>query len=85
MRKTLERRDLRSLHPKTHLLVANFADALAEKLLMAQRKYGYTDAWVESNWMDECRAKLREHIEKGDPLDVAAYCAFLWYHGESTS
>jgi DNA repair exonuclease SbcCD ATPase subunit len=32
--------------------------------------------------MDECRVKLREHVEKGDPLDVAAYCAFLWYHGQ---
>jgi hypothetical protein len=25
------------------------------------------------------------HIEKGDPRDVAAYCAFLWHHNESTA
>lgn len=73
------------LHSKTHLLIANFADALAEKLRKAQDKYGYSDGWSDADWMDECRTKLREHIEKGDPLDVAAYCAFLWHHGESTS
>jgi hypothetical protein len=35
--------------------------------------------------MDECRAKLLEHVANGDPRDVAAYCAFLWHHGERTA
>jgi hypothetical protein len=26
-----------------------------------------------------------EHVAKGDPRDVAAYCAFLWHHGERTA
>jgi len=73
------------LHPNTVNLVARFATALAEKLAAAERKYGYSDGWADAGWMDECRQKLVEHIAKGDPRDVAAYCAFLWHHGESTA
>lgn len=73
------------LHPDTVELVRRFSHALAAKLKLAQDKYGYTNKWMEDNWMAVCRAKLREHVEKGDPLDVAAYCAFLWFHGESTN
>jgi hypothetical protein len=73
------------LHPKTAELVCRFSVALAEKLLAAEVKYGYSDGWLSPDWMDECRAKLLEHVEKGDPRDVAAYCAFLWHHGEKTA
>src|SRR5690606_23903820 len=73
------------LHPNTANLVARFASALAEKLAAAERKYGYSDGWADAGWMDECRQKLVEHIAKGDPRDVAAYCAFLWHHGKSTT
>jgi hypothetical protein len=74
-----------ALHPATADLVRRFAKALAEKLAKAEKKYGYSDGWLRTDWMDECRAKLMEHIDKGDPRDVAAYCAFLWHHGESTA
>ena len=73
------------LHPTTKQLVFTFAMALADKLYSAEKKYGYSNGWADKHWMDECRSKLREHIEKGDPRDVAAYCAFLWYHKESTA
>ena len=73
------------LHPRTAELVQRFAVALAEKLSAAEKKYGYSDKWAEPDWMDECRAKLIEHVAKGDPRDVAAYCAFLWHHGERTA
>lgn len=73
------------LHPLTTNLVVRFARALAAKLAAAEVKYGYSDGWRGTAWMDECRAKLMEHIGKGDPRDVAAYCAFLWHHGESTA
>lgn len=76
---------LEELHPDTRSLVNRFANALAEKLLAAQRKYGYSDGWASPDWMDECRQHLNEHVAKGDPRDVAAYCAFLWHHGESTA
>ncbi|MCA8249145.1 hypothetical protein LGN12_18460 [Burkholderia multivorans] len=73
------------LHPDTAKLVRRFARALANKLLAAQRKYGYSDNWMRDGWADECRAELMRHIHKGDPRDVAAYCAFLWHHNESTA
>jgi len=74
-----------TLHPDTAKLVIRFASALAAKLRKAEIKYGFENHWQEVDWMDECRAKLREHLEKGDPLDVANFCAFLWHHNESTT
>jgi hypothetical protein len=72
------------LHPATDDLVDRFALALKAKLFAAEVKYGYSDGWRSPDWMDECRAKLMEHVAKGDPRDVAAYCAFLWHHSEPT-
>lgn len=74
-----------SLNENTLSLVIRFAAALAIKLAEAEQKYGYSDRWMEDDWMDGCRASLLEHLGKGDPRDVAAYCAFLWHHGESTA
>lgn len=74
-----------TLDRDTANLVCGFAEALADKLDHAQRKYGYSNGWKDPSWMAECRGKLREHLEKGDPRDVAAYCAFLWFHKEPTS
>jgi hypothetical protein len=75
------------LDERTASLVRRFAMALALKLLKAQEDYGYTDDWAnKSDWMPAgCQQALVEHVEKGDPLDVAAYCAFLWHHGEPTA
>lgn len=75
---------LGALHPATADLVTRFATALARKLADAEQKYGYTDNWRRADWMPECRAQLRDHLLKGDPRDVAAYCAFLWAHEEPT-
>ena len=84
-RAALAEYDSFTLHPATADLVRRFSQALAEKLAAAEAKYGYSDGWASPDWMDECRAKLMEHIAKGDPRDVAAYCAFLWHHGASTA
>lgn len=73
-----------ALHPTTADLVDRFSAALKAKLQRAERKYGYTDNWTATDWMDQCREELVRHVGKGDPLDVAAFCAFLWHHGEST-
>ena len=72
------------LDPNTAMLVLRFSDALREKLAAAERKYGYSDGWMDTGWLDECRRQLVDHVDKGDPLDVAAYCAFLWHHQAST-
>jgi hypothetical protein len=73
------------LHPDTAKLVRRFARALANKLLASQRKYGYGASWTADDWQDKCRADLMNHIAKGDPRDVAAYCAFMWHHDWSTA
>lgn len=72
------------LHPATAALVADFSEAMAKKLRISELKYGYSNGWQSKEWMDECREKLRDHLEKGDPIDVANYCAFLWFHNQST-
>lgn len=69
------------LHPDTAKLVTDFASALAEKLYKAQVKYGYEADWKRDGWPSQCQAHFHQHIAKGDPRDVAAYCAFMWFHG----
>ena len=73
------------LHPATADLVDRFAAELKSKLARAEAKYGYRDNWSRPDWEDELTESLAEHIQKGDPRDVAAYCAFAWHHGWSTS
>jgi hypothetical protein len=63
-------------------LVAGFSKALLAKLKLS-RANGRS-GWDEPDWENECRAGLLRHIEKGDPRDVAAYCAFMWHHDWST-
>jgi len=73
------------LHPKTASLVHLISLALAEKLLRAQEKYGYSDEWSSPDWKHQCFADFYNHIGKGDPIDVIAYAAFMWYHGWPTN
>jgi hypothetical protein len=73
------------LHPATADLVDRFAAELKSKLARAEAKYGYRDDWSNPDWKDDLIESLAEHIQKGDPRDVAAYCAFAWHHGWSIS
>lgn len=68
------------LHGRTVDLLNQFVVALAEKLMRAEEKYGYSDGWARDDWEEECRRALARHVQKGDPLDVAAYAAFCWKH-----
>jgi hypothetical protein len=72
------------LHPDTEELVNAFAKILAEKLLANQKKYGFTNRWLNDDWEEECRLQMMEHIQKGDPRDLAIY-AFMWKRGWSTA
>ncbi|MCS6029795.1 DUF551 domain-containing protein [Klebsiella quasipneumoniae subsp. quasipneumoniae] len=72
------------LNPETTDLVLRFASALADKLYKAEQKYGRSTDWMKDDWYGDCLQSLLEHIEKGDPKDVAAYCAFMWHHGWKT-
>lgn len=73
------------LHPDTARLVSKLAFRLAIKLRKAEQKYGYSDGWRDDRWKDECQKALAEHVVKGDPLDVAAYCAFCLHHDWPTA
>lgn len=73
------------VHPETLAMVRQFSTALLVKLRHAEEKYGYSDGWLTEDWEDECRRQLLAHVEKGDPLDVAAYAAFCWARRWSTA
>lgn len=70
-----------ALDPHTKALVSAFAAALSTKLHAAQVKYGFEGNWRETGWQGDLILQLLDHVRKGDPLDVAAYCAFAWSHG----
>lgn len=72
------------LHQSTAELVIGFATALAEKLHLSEQKYGWSDGWKNTDWQEKCLEDFNNHIDKGDPRDVAAYCAFMWFHGWQT-
>lgn len=57
-----------------------FADRLKQKLWRAEDKYDWNGHWKRDSWNIELNENLAEHIEKGDPLDVAAYCMFAVFH-----
>lgn len=60
-------------------LVERFSKRLLAKLKLA-RANGRS-GWEKDDWEADCQRGLLRHIEKGDPRDVAAYCAFMDHHG----
>jgi hypothetical protein len=60
--------------------VGEFSIALLKKLLATKEKYGFDDDWLCDDWKVSCLQQFHEHIAKGDPLDAAAYLAFMWHH-----
>jgi len=57
--------------------VDDFARALKAKLNEKNRKG--KSGWDDPDWSEEdILRQLREHIDKGDMLDVAAFAMFLW-------
>lgn len=83
------------LHPDTRELVLDFAGKMAKKLHKAQIKYGFDNGWRHPNWdtakgndqfsdPTQCLIAFSHHIDKGDPVDVANYCAFMDWHGWSS-
>ncbi|MDP3272926.1 MAG: hypothetical protein U1D69_03555 [Polynucleobacter sp.] len=59
--------------------VDRFAQAMKQKLAQAREK-------GRSGWQqmkpDDISTMLYEHLEKGDPRDVANFCMFLWSLGQ---
>jgi len=61
------------------ILVERFSKALLAKLRTSRAKG--RAGWDCDDWESECQQGLIAHLGKGDPIDVAAYCAFMWHHG----
>ncbi len=62
--------------------VDQFAASLKSKLALARAKG--RGGWESCDPADLSRM-LREHVEKGDPRDVANFCMFLWALGKPIS
>jgi ribA/ribD-fused uncharacterized protein len=61
--------------------VNTFAERMKWKL--AQARARGRSGWKDRSWTPEQISQaLREHVEKGDPTDVANYCMFLSIRGE---
>lgn len=61
------------------IAVDRFAAAMKEKLKLAREKG--RGGWEQCDPV-ELSCMLREHVEKGDPRDVANFCMFLWSLGQ---
>lgn len=61
------------------IVVDEFAAAMKAKMAEARAK-------GRSGWQDctpaDLSRMLRDHVEKGDPRDVANFCMMLWHHEE---
>lgn len=69
----------------TGKLLKLFTSAMRVTLCRAELKHRCTNWWLDPEWEKECLANFKEHLDKGDPVEVACYCAFLWYHGWKTN
>lgn len=63
-------------HPDD-VAVDKLAEAMKAKL-QKQRLKGY-GGWDTDCTQERLSELLREHVDKGDPVDVANFCAFLFY------
>ena len=58
--------------------VHDFARTLKEKLIRKAMEDGKS-GWDDPSWLRENILKqLRDHIDKGDMVDVAAFAMFAW-------
>jgi biotin-(acetyl-CoA carboxylase) ligase len=62
--------------------VDKFAQRMKAKLAAARAKG--RSGWQSCDTL-ELRRMLRQHVEKGDPVDVANFCMFLEMRGEKTT
>jgi hypothetical protein len=65
-------------------MCGSFAQVLFDKMVEAERKHGWKGAW-KTVPTEKLQADMVEHIQKGDPRDVAGYCMFLWFREARTA
>jgi hypothetical protein len=62
-------------------LVDDFAKAMKEKL--RKRWSEGRTGWDDPNWtVEDMKKQLIEHVDKGDPVDIANFAAFIWNRHE---
>ena len=66
-------------HPD-NAAVDRFATEMKKKLAVARSKG--RGGWEEPDLQLQLSDALRAHADKGDPVDVANFCCFLWNRGE---
>ncbi|ODP33096.1 hypothetical protein [Pandoraea sp. ISTKB] len=72
-------------------MTAQQADDAAVDIFATEmkRKLARSRAKGRGGWQaisaDVLSHELREHVEKGDPMDVATYAMFLWHHDQPIS
>jgi len=73
---------------KDDIAVWAFGRAMQEKLAAARHKgrsgWDEDDPWLGGVTTEQLRAMLREHVHKGDPVDVANIAMMLWHRIEGT-
>ncbi|AEA65723.1 hypothetical protein KDW40_19180 [Burkholderia cenocepacia] len=64
------------------IAVDQFAAAMREKMKRSREKG--RGGWADKTLCSEksLSQMLREHVEKGDPVDVANFCMMLHHRGE---
>lgn len=67
-----------------YVLCQMFALKMFWKAFEAEQKYNFNGAWREPDWQEDFVKKFSYHVLKGDPRDVALFCAFADHHGWST-
>lgn len=60
-----------------------FFEATLEKFVAAQRKHNWEDDWKDAE-MRILQNEALHHLVKGDPRDVAIYCAICHHHNWPT-
>ena len=61
-----------------------FAIQLFDRLTRKRKKWG--DKWQDKEYLtqNDLIYHLQKQVNQGDPIDVAAYCAFAWHHQYKT-
>jgi hypothetical protein len=59
-------------------LADTFGKVMHDKMLKSYREKGRR-GWDDPAWtIDQIKTAMIEHIEKGDPIDLAVFAAFWW-------
>lgn len=67
------------------IILEGFSRILVAKLMQNEQKHKFGFSWKKSDWKEQLQRDLPEHVEKGDPRDVAIYAMFAWFHNWPTA